>query len=200
MFTIHENYVFIVSEVSAMDMMKYAIPKYILADDIREVRKSLGLTQAEFANLLGCSKPTVVRWETSKENITGPIVCAIYAIKNDAEFREKIVLPKMKYGLRLNYMYKNELCTVIDVDELNERVEIYNYIDNIFFRAFGSNSRPTYQEYQEFIESRCFPRTRDKMKLILRDLNLPFYDPIMIIEKTEGRMAEDDFWIKLERV
>ena len=34
---------------------------------------------------------------------------------------------------------------------------------------------------------------------ILKDLGLPFYDPIMIIEKTEGRMAEDDFWIRIER-
>lgn len=38
------------------------------------------------------------------------------------------------------------------------------------------------------------------MKLILKDLGLPFYDPIMIIEKTEGRMAEDDFWIRIERL
>ena len=29
--------------------------------------------------------------------------------------------------------------------------------------------------------------------------DVPFYDPFMIIEKTEGRMAEDDFWIRIER-
>ena len=46
---------------------------------------------------------------------------------------------------------------------------------------------------------KIFPESRDKMKLILKDLGLPFYDPIMIIEKTEGRMAEDDFWIRIER-
>ena len=51
----------------------------------------------------------------------------------------------------------------------------------------------------DFLESRCFPESRDKMKLILKDLGLPFYDPIMIIEKTKGRMAEDDFWIRIER-
>ena len=56
-----------------------------------------------------------------------------------------------------------------------------------------------YNQYIEFLESRCFPESRDKMKLILKDLGLPFYDPIMIIEKTEGRMAEDDFWIRIER-
>ena len=37
------------------------------------------------------------------------------------------------------------------------------------------------------------------MKLILKDLDLPFYDPLMIIQKTEGRMAEDHFWIRIER-
>ena len=55
------------------------------------------------------------------------------------------------------------------------------------------------EEYEEFLESRCFPQTRDKMKLILKDLNLPFFDPLLIIQQTEGRMAEDDFWIRIER-
>ena len=55
------------------------------------------------------------------------------------------------------------------------------------------------KSFVEFLESRCFPESRDKMKLILKDLGLPFYDPIMIIEKTAGRMAEDDFWIRIER-
>ena len=30
-------------------------------------------------------------------------------------------------------------------------------------------------------------------------LDLPFYDPLMIVEKTNGRMAEDQFWLKIER-
>ena len=87
---------------------------------------------------------------------------------------------------------------MIDVDELSHYVEIVNYNNNVLFRAFGNNLTPTFEDYQEFIESRCFPRERDKMKLILKDLNIPFYDPIMIIKKTEGRMAEDNFWIKIE--
>lgn len=32
-----------------------------------------------------------------------------------------------------------------------------------------------------------FPRTRDKMKIILEELNLPFYDPFLIIQKRKGR-------------
>ena len=63
----------------------------------------------------------------------------------------------------------------------------------------GVNTEPTYEEYEEFVRSRCFPETRDKLKLELKKLDIPFYDPIMIIEKTEGRMADDDFWIRIER-
>ena len=66
------------------------------------------------------------------------------------------------------------------------------------YRAFGINDEPTYLDYLEFLESRCFPRTRDKMKLILDELDIPFYDPFMIVQKTQGRMAEDDFWIYIE--
>ena len=66
------------------------------------------------------------------------------------------------------------------------------------FTAFGNNTAPSIDDYNYFLESRCFPRTRDKMKLELERLDVPFYDPYMIIEKTQGRMAEDDFWIRIE--
>ena len=96
-------------------------------------------------------------------------------------------------------MHKSRLCTLIDVDENNQSVIVRNFVDNIMFRAFGAAKEVTYQMYEEFLESRCFPKSRDKMKLVLGELDIPFYDPIMIIEKTEGRMAEDDFWIRIER-
>ena len=62
-----------------------------------------------------------------------------------------------------------------------------------------NQQKPDIEDYREFLESRCFPRTRDKMKLVLKDLGIPFYDPYLIIQKTEGRMAEDDFWIRIEK-
>ncbi|MBR2853648.1 MAG: transcriptional regulator, partial [Clostridia bacterium] len=87
----------------------------------------------------------------------------------------------------------------IDVDELARDVRITNYIANPLYRAFGVNTEPSFEDYEEFLKSRCFPETRDKIKLELKELGIPFYDPLMIIEKTQGRMAEDDFWIRLER-
>ena len=56
------------------------------------------------------------------------------------------------------------------IDLLEEKVKIKNYANDIMYKAFGKNDH----------------------------LNLPFYDPFLIIKKTEGRMAEDDFWIRIE--
>lgn len=100
-------------------------------------------------------------------------------------------------------MHKDTVCTLIDVDERKEIISIKNYTKNYTknkqFRAFGANENPSFLDYQEFLKSRCFAESRDKLKIILKDLNLPFYDPFLIVERTQGRMAEDDFWIKVEK-
>ena len=111
----------------------------------------------------------------------------------------ELAIPEKVYPLRLWYMSGDQVSTIIDVDEQNRKVEIHNYTKDYIARACGVIECPSFEDYEAFLESRCFPRTRDKMKLVLEDLGLPFYDPFMIIEKTEGRMAEDDFWIRIER-
>ena len=182
-----------------MKEFNFVTPEYIKADDIKRVRKKLGLTQKEFAKLVNCSKPTIERWETCKEPISGPIVLLLKILEQEPGYVERIKIPQKEYDIRLHYMYKDIVCTIIDVDETKQLIRIVNYTDKLMFRAFGCVEKPSYDDYLEFLESRCFPRTRDKMKLILKDMELPFYDPFMIIEKTEGRMAEDDFWIRIER-
>lgn len=128
--------------------------------------------------------------------ITGPVVQLLQLLT--ADYIESIKIPEKTLPIRLWYMYKENVCTLIDVDERKQIIRIRNYTKNRQFRAFGVNEEPTFEDYQDFLRSRCFAESRDKMKLILRDLNLPFYDPFMIIKKTEGRMAEDDFWLKVE--
>ena len=178
---------------------KYITPKFITAADIKKIRKKLGVTQKEFAELVQVSKPTVERWERNQENITGPIVMLLQMLDKYPEYVDFIKVPPKKLPVRLWYMHNQKVCTIIEVDELNKKVTAVNYTDNVMFRAFGSVENPDYAMYTEFLESRCFPESRDKMKLVLREIDLPFYDPFMIIEKTRGRMAEDDFWIKIER-
>ncbi len=173
--------------------------KEVYAEDIRFIRKRLHLTQKEFSELANVSYKTVQGWERSEKGIVGPIVPLTQALLSSARVYEALTIPKKEMPLRLWYMYRNEACTIIDVHEIQRHLRVYNMVEDISFRAFGRNTEPTYEEYEEFLESRCFPRTRDKMKLILKDLNIPFYDPMMIIQKTKGKMAEDAFWIRIER-
>lgn len=99
--------------------------------------------------------------------------------------------------MRMQYMYEDELCTTIDIDYMNKKIYIQNHTDDIIHRAFGVVKKPSWTDFEQFLESRCLPRTRANVKSILRDMGLSFYDPIQIIEKTEGRMAEDKQWIKI---
>ena len=180
-------------------MADYVTPKRLKKDDIKRIRDNLNMTQKEFADFVGCSKRTVERWESLNDDITGPIVTLVDILMRNNDLVEQMQLPPQRLKLRLYYMYHSMVCTIIDIDEIERKVKIQNYTRNLLYRAFGVNTEPTFEDYEEFLESRCFPRTRDKMKIELKMLDIPFYDPLMIIEKTQGRMADDDFWIKIER-
>lgn len=178
---------------------QYNIRNHITANEIKLFRKELNLTQAEFADFLGVSRPTVERMENSDKEISGPIAVLIDIVYENIDLIKNKSIPDKKYPLRLWYMYKDKKCTLIDVDEMNRKVRITNYVPNLIYCAFGSNENPTYEEYEDFLESRCFPETRDKIKIELEALTIPFYDPMLIIEKTKGKMAEDNFWILIEK-
>lgn len=182
-----------------MSRDKFAVGNCLKKEDIRTARKKLNLTQRDFAELVNVSLKTIERWETEEKDITGPIVTLLRILKEAPDMVEKLKIPPREYPMRLWYMYRQEVCTIIDVDEFRKSVKVYNYTDHVMFCAFGKEKNPTFEQYEEFLESRCFPKSRDKMKLILKDLDLPFYDPLLIIEKTEGKMQEDEFWIRIER-
>lgn len=183
-----------------MNQNKYAIASAIDGNDIKKLRKQLRLTQKEFAMLANVSEKTVAAWEIKNEKIKGTISSLVKILSENPQIVKDLEIPNLEVPLRLWYMFKNEVCSVIDIDERHKEVKVYNYVKDDIFKAFGVIEKPSYNQYIEFIESRCFPRERADMKLILSDLNLPFYNPLLIIEKTEGRMAEDDFWIKIERL
>lgn len=182
-----------------MKKSMYATPDHLDGDDIRYLRQRLQLTQGQLADFLQVSKATVVHWENSGKPITGPVILAVKMLREHPEMVRRLTIPEQEMPIRLYYYYRNELCTIIDVSDPDMEVRIYNYTRWLQNRAFGVNTEPTYEDYQSFLESRCFPRTRDKIKIELRSLGLPFYDPFLIVEKTQGRMEGDDFWIQVVR-
>lgn len=177
----------------------YAINKAIYGSEIRSFRKNNHLSKNELACLLNVSVRTIEGWESSNKEINGPIVLLIKLLNENPEYIDYYTLPKKKYGLRLYYKDNNNINTVIDVDMINRKVEFKNYTSNIIKRAFGSREKVSYEEYEEFLESRCFPSSRDKIKIELKKNGLKCYDPLLIIEKTKGRMSDDDFYIEIVR-
>ena len=179
--------------------MEFAQQKTLSAFEIKEIRQMLKLKQKEMAEFLNVSVKTVEHWESTGGSAGGAAASLLSILREYPWLLEELSIPERAFPLRLRYMYENRLCTVIDVDVRARRVKIKNFVSDAVFRAFGNNEHPSYEEYEKFLESRCFPRTRDKMKIMLKELNLPFYDPFLIIQKTEGKMAEDRFWIQIER-
>lgn len=106
--------------------------------------------------------------------------------------------PKKDYTLRMTYMHGQNPCTIIDVDFLNERITIKNRTTDVLYRAFGVVENPTWEQFQEFLADRCFPETRGNLKAVLKDLNLDSYDPLQIVEKTKGKTADDNLWLKFK--
>ena len=98
--------------------------------------------------------------------------------------------------LRITYMYQQHPCTIIDVDFLNQRVSVQNRTEDVLHRAFGVLEKPTWSDFEAFLQTRCFPATRGNARELLNDLHLTAYDPLQIVEKTRGRTAEDDMWMK----
>lgn len=106
--------------------------------------------------------------------------------------------PQKGYTLRMTYMNGQNPCTIIDVDFLNEKIKIKNRTDDILHRAFGVVEQPSWKQFEEFLADRCFPKTRGNIKAVLRDLQIDSYDPLHIVEKTKGRTADDNLWLKFK--
>lgn len=100
--------------------------------------------------------------------------------------------------LRMTYMWRHRPCTVIDVDFLRQNLTIHNQTDDVLHRAFGTNDSPAWEDLDVFLRERCFSENRGDAKQLLQKLGLGGYDPLQIVEKTHGRTADDDMWLRFQ--
>ncbi len=99
--------------------------------------------------------------------------------------------------LEIRYYNSSELCTQIYADRTARDLRAENHTDNMVKTAFGKNSLPSWSDLEDFLEERCVPRQRAGLREDLEALGLDGYDPLAIIRKTKGRMAEDDQWMEV---
>ena len=86
----------------------------------KNAAQKLGLTQRDFAGLLGCSKPTVERLEREGTATKGPMALLMKLLDRDAEYIQTLMIPPRELPVRIWYMYKDTPCTLIDVDEMQK--------------------------------------------------------------------------------
>lgn len=103
--------------------------------------------------------------------------------------------PGGNYTMRIEYKQGRRICTVIYVDFLAEQILIQNRTDDILDRAFGAVETPTWKDFEQFLSSRCFPKSRGHVRPILKNLDISHYDPLGIVEATGGRTAEDNMYL-----
>ena len=180
--------------------MKFAFNKNIEPKDIVNIRKQLGLKQRELASFLNVDEKTLRNWENDNRPVKGPAVVLLEMLLYKPELIDKYRIEDKSRVLRVKYYDGNILCATIDCDYVKESVEVKNYVDDSMRKPFGRIEHPTIKDFEEFLENRCVPKSRGDLKLYLKDIGVPFYDPIMIIEKTEGRCTEDNFSLKIERL
>lgn len=180
--------------------MNFAFNKDIDPKEIVNIRKQLHLKHKELANFLNIYEKTLRNWESGKKKIKGPAVVLLQMLKYNPHLIDKYRIDDNNDYLRIYYYDGDNLCAIIDCDYRNEIVKVKNYVDNIYYKPFGRNDNPTIKDFDEFLESRCVPKERADLKLYLREIGVPFYDPLMIIEKTQGRCNEDNFSLRIERI
>ena len=97
-----------------------------------------------------------------------------------------------------SYYNRETLCSRIAADYTDRNVSVENQVEDYLRTAFGNNRLPCWEDLQHFLEERCIPRSRAGLREYLEAIGVEEYDPIEIIKKTEGRMAEDEQWIRIE--
>lgn len=103
-----------------------------------------------------------------------------------------------KQTLILRYYEKDKLCSILRVDPTAKTVQVENYHPDPVKTAFGNCAKPTWEQYEEFLASRCIPRERGGLREYLKAIGVGEYDPLAIIRVTKGKMAEDHQWLSIE--
>ena len=116
---------------------------------------------------------------------------------------EEFVSQKRTMGHQLkkfSFFDDKELCSIIYADFTDETLKAENHTNDIVKTAFGNNKLPTWEEFMDFLEERCIPKERSGIIEYLEAIGVAEYNPLEIIIKTKGKMAEDKQWIDIEEI
>ena len=102
--------------------------------------------------------------------------------------------------IKLSVFDGSNLCSVICADFTDKTVKHEDYTNDYVKTPFGNNKNPDFSDFESFLEERCIPKSRAGIREYLDVLNLDSYEPLEIIKKTKGVMAEDQIHLELEEL
>jgi transcriptional regulator with XRE-family HTH domain len=163
-------------------------------DDVEELKKIAGRLRSGRKKSLS-DKDIALAFEFQRKGITTKEIADYFGVSRQtiSKYLNKPLTDD--YVMRLDFMYKQKVCTEIYVDYQNKKIKIINRTNDITKRAFGINENPTWEDYEDFLENRCLPKSRAMQKTILSKIGIDSYDPLQIIQRTKGRTAEDNQYI-----
>ena len=97
----------------------FAEVECVNAETVRELRKTLGLTQLLFASLLHVSKKTVEKWEEGKNPIKGGDAALVYLLSTNPSFAGRLLEVKahnQEVPERFRFFVAKEMKTDISFD------------------------------------------------------------------------------------
>ena len=98
------------------------------------------MKQKELAVLLNVSVKTVEHWESSGGSVSGAAAALLCILRERPWLPEELEIPEKKFPLRLRYLNGDRLCTIIDVNDREQRVKIKNYVtDPLYVHSGGMN-------------------------------------------------------------
>ena len=91
-------------------------------------------------------------------------------------------------------------CVVAVVKYKGTEVSVTQFTIDFMLQPFPQlvNRPITHKDIDEFFEDRCFPESRFNCRQLLKDLEIDFYEPSLIVQKTHGVQFDDYFWLRFE--
>ena len=102
--------------------------------------------------------------------------------------------------IKIRVFNHNDLCAVICADYSDQTVKYEAYEKNYLNTPFGNNLYPDFDDYEDYLKERCIPESRMGLSEYLDALNVDSFNPLEIIKKTKGVMAEDHVRLEVEEI
>lgn len=163
-------------------------------DDVNELRKIANKKSGRKRRVTKEDMKTML--DMQKGGMSVQEIADKFGLSRQTVSRYLNEFPSVNYTMRLDYMHRQKVCTQIYVDFLNKNISVVNRTNDILYRAFGVNEKPTWDDFEYFLRDRCIPESRGDKDDFLKRIGVDSFDPLQIVEKTSGRMAEDNQYIK----